>query len=97
MSESYIDFTPRAKRYLKKIKDQRLKDEFIAAFETIRIDHTIGQAKRGDLAGVYCYDLRYESVSYEIAYRVVQADRTVVVVILAGTRENFYEELKRLL
>ncbi|WP_148411904.1 type II toxin-antitoxin system RelE/ParE family toxin [Murimonas intestini] len=33
--------------------------------------------------------------SYEIAYRIYEEDDKVVVVILAGTRENFYEELKR--
>ncbi len=33
--------------------------------------------------------------NYELAYTVIEEDEENVVVILAGTRENFYKELKR--
>jgi hypothetical protein len=46
---------------------------------------------------LYGYDMYHQGVNYEIAYRVFQYAQTVVIVILVGTRENFYEELKRLL
>jgi len=41
----------------------------------------------GDLSGV--------KTNYELAYTIFEEDDETVVVILAGTRENFYEELKR--
>ena len=58
-------------------------------------DHTVGEAKTGDLAGVFGYDIYYNKTNYEIAYRIYEEDGKLVVVILAGTRENFYEQLKR--
>lgn len=90
-----IEFSPAAERYFKKIEDARLSQAYIAALEKLAEDPFIGQAKRGDLSGVYGLDVRYNGVSYEIAYRVYEQDDKLVVVILAGTRENFYEELKR--
>jgi mRNA interferase RelE/StbE len=48
------------------------------------------------LRGIYGYDVRYAGINYEIAYRIYEEKDRLVVIILAGTRENFYEELKRL-
>ena len=33
--------------------------------------------------------------NYELAYTLEYQDECVVVVIMAGTRENFYDQLKR--
>jgi len=88
---------PSARNYIKKIKDKKLKDEFKDALEKIREDYTIGEPKSGDLAGICGYDIFYNKTNYEIAYRVIREDDIVVIVIMAGTRENFYQELKRYL
>ena len=63
--------------------------------EAIQNDPYIGEAKVGDLAGVYGFDVFYNRTNYEIAYRIYEENGQLVVVILAGTRENFYQELKR--
>jgi len=55
----------------------------------------MGGLKTGDLSGIYGYDVYYNKTNYEIAYRVYEEAGKIVVVILAGTRENFYDELKR--
>jgi len=86
---------PGAARYLKKLKDNVLKDKFRREMEAILADPGIGEAKIGDLAGVYCRDIHHQKANYELAYTVIEQDGETVVVILAGTRENFYEELKR--
>ena len=86
-----------ARNYIKKIKDKKLKDEFQDALEKIREDYTVGQPKLGDLAGICGYDIFYNKTNYEIAYRVTQEDDIVIIVIMVGTRENFYQELKRYL
>lgn len=44
---------------------------------------------------VYCYDVYYSKTNYELTYRIYEDDGQMVVVILAGARENFYDELKR--
>jgi len=90
-----IRFTGGAEKYLKKIKEKGLKKAFQEALEKISSDPYIGELKAGDLAGVYCYDVYYTKTNYELAYRIYEEDGQRIVVILAGTRENFYEELKR--
>lgn len=90
-----VRFLPPAARYLKKLKDNKLKRLYQEAIDRVREDHTIGEAKQGDLSGIYCYDIFYNKTNYELAYRFEYVDDKMIVVIMAGTRENFYEELKR--
>ena len=92
-----VRFSPKASKYLKKIKDKALKSAFHEALVEIAGDPTVGNIKSGDLSGIYGYDIYYNKTNYEIAYTVIEKDDGYVVVILAGTRENFYEELKRYL
>jgi mRNA interferase RelE/StbE len=92
-----IRFAKPAERYLKKLKDKRLIAAFKAAIDKLRVNPYIGTQKTGDLSGVYGYDVRYAGVNYELAYRIYEENGRLVVVILAGTRENFYEALKRLI
>ena len=51
--------------------------------------------KRGDLAGIRSCDIYHNGTNYELAYRVVYDEDETVVVIMAGTRENFYDALKQ--
>lgn len=88
-------FTEAAEKYLKKVKEKGLKKAFQEALEKIGSDPYIGELKTGDLAGVYGYDIYYNKTNYELAYRIYEEDGQMLVVILAGTRENFYDELKR--
>lgn len=90
-----LRFTKAAERYFKKIKEQGLKTAFQNALATISSDPYVGDIKTGDLAGIYGYDVYYAGTNYEIAYRIYEDGGKIVVVILAGTRENFYNELKR--
>lgn len=90
-----VRFLPPAARYLKKLKDKKLKDLYQNAIDMIREDHTIGEAKTGDLSGIFGYDIFYNKTNYELAYTVEYVDDKIIVVIMAGTRENFYEQLKR--
>lgn len=87
-----------AERYFKKLVEKPLQKAYLEAIYSIRQDPTVGEQKTGDLAGVYGYDLFYRGTNYEIAYRLEENEEgELIVVILAGTRENFYEELKRYL
>ncbi len=90
-----VRFLPPAAKFLKKLKDKNLKMLYQEAIDNIRQDHTVGKAKTGDLAGVYGYDIYYNRTNYELAYSVVYQNDKIIVIIMAGTRENFYDELKR--
>lgn len=62
---------------------------------------SIGEPKHGDLEGVLGYDIYYNKINYELAYTIEERkiedtnETETVVIIMAGTRENFYNELKR--
>jgi len=90
-----IRFLPPAAKFLKKLKDKKLKALYKDAIDKILKDHTVGELKTGDLQGIYGYDIYYNRTNYELAYTVEYVDNKIVVVIMAGTRENFYEELKK--
>ncbi len=90
-----VKFSPPAAKFIKKIKDKKLKALYGKALEDICTDYTIGEPKTGDLSGLYGYDIYYNKTNYELAYRVMEADSLSIIVVMAGTRENFYDELKR--
>ena len=90
-----VRFLPPAAKFIKKLKDKKLKNLYQAAVDEIREDYTVGEAKTGDLSGIYGYDIYYNKINYELAYTVEYLENVVVVVIMAGTRENFYDQLKQ--
>lgn len=90
-----IQFLPQAAKYIKKLKDKHLRKAFQDALEDISKNPFAGDEKTGDLTGVYGWDVYYARTNYEIAYRIYTVNEQLVVVVLAGTRENFYEQLKR--
>ncbi len=90
-----VRFMPPAAKYLKKIKDKKLKALFQDAIDKIREDYTMGEAKTGDLSGIFGYDIYYNKTNYELAYTIEYENDKIIVVIMAGTRENFYDQLKR--
>lgn len=90
-----VRFLPSAAKFIKKLKDRKLKSLHKKAIDEICEDYTIGQEKIGDLSGIYGYDIYYNKVNYELAYMIKRVDEEIIVVIMAGTRENFYEQLKR--
>lgn len=90
-----IQFSSAAERYFKKLKEKPLKQTYEKALLDLRKDPYIGEPKRGDLVGIYGYDVKYKSVNYEVAYTIHEVNGQKLIVLLAGTRENFYEQLKR--
>ena len=91
-----LRYKPSAEKYFKKLKEKGLIAAYSDALVKISEDpYSAGESKTGDLAGVYCRDVYYNKTNYEIAYRIYEEDGQFVIVILAGTREDFYQELKR--
>ena len=89
-----VRFLPPAAKFIKKIKDKKLKTLYQEAVDKICEKHLVGEAKTGDLSGVYGYDIYYNKTNYELAYTVEYTEEKIIVVIMAGTRENFYDELR---
>lgn len=91
-----VVYTPIAEKYFKRLKDKQLKRAYREAIIAIRENPSIGDAKTGDLKGIYSLDINLNKINYELAYRISNLKNgDMVVIIMAGTRENFYKELKR--
>ena len=86
---------PSIKRDLKKIKDARLKDKVLEAIEAVRADPSRGVDKTGNLKGFAAYRFSQGGVSYRLGYFIIE-EEDLVVFLLFGKREDFYERAKRL-
>mgnify|MGYP001249930873 CR=1 FL=1 len=98
MTQTKLKISPAAKRFFKNMKKQKhLQSIFQDALSDIIANPLeAGNLKTGDLAGIYGYDIYYNGVNYEIAYAIEKGrEGKTILIILAGTRENFYQELKR--
>ena len=78
-------------RAYKKLNPQQ-KQDVDTAVEVIVSDPLAGEAKRGDLAGVYVYKFKSQSQLVLLAYEFDPKTRHL---LLLGSHENFYRELKR--
>jgi mRNA interferase RelE/StbE len=70
----------------------RQKAELDAALKRICIDPTIGDAKVGDLLGMYGYKFRLSEQQCLLAYRILNRDS--IKLLIFGRHENFYRDLK---
>ena len=52
-----VRFLPPAAKFIKKLRDKKLKKLYQEAVDKIREDYTVGEAKTGDLSGIYGYDI----------------------------------------
>jgi len=67
------------------------KLELDAALKLIAKDPVIGEAKVGDLLGVYVYKFRLSQQQVLLAYRIV--DQESIKLLTFGPHENFYRDL----
>ncbi|MDR2896582.1 MAG: type II toxin-antitoxin system RelE/ParE family toxin [Propionibacteriaceae bacterium] len=82
-------------RYLKKLQDRVLKQRFAdLIYDVIAADPYSGDRKNADLTGVWTMGFRYQKTTYRVAYLIVDEDK-IVPILLAGTHEGFYEQLKQ--
>ena len=68
------------------------KKDVDTAVEVIVSNPLVGDAKRGDLSGVYVYKFKSQTQLLLLAYAFDPQTRHL---LLLGTHENFYRDLKR--
>jgi mRNA-degrading endonuclease RelE of RelBE toxin-antitoxin system len=54
---------------------------------------SLGEAKVGDLAGIYIYKFKIENLEWLLAYRI--QSKSYLTLLVVGPHENFYRDLKR--
>ena len=89
--------TPTFARAIKKlhVKDKLIVDKAVKA---IAGDPSIGEEKKGDLAGILVHKFKINKQEVLLAYQLHPDKRSPASVLLLslGSHENFYAELKRL-
>ncbi|MCU7921992.1 MAG: type II toxin-antitoxin system RelE/ParE family toxin [Candidatus Thiodiazotropha sp. (ex Dulcina madagascariensis)] len=80
-------------RRIKKLHKEE-KKSLDRAVRAIINDPSVGEMKRGDLAGVQIYKYKHNTQQYLLAYRFIEDDLLLTLLAL-GTHENFYRDLKR--
>ena len=78
-------------RVYKKLHNNQ-KDIVDQAVVDIVANPTIGEGKKGDLSGVFVYKFYCVNQLFLLAY---EYDPITRVLLLVGTHENFYRDLKR--
>ncbi|MSQ70847.1 MAG: type II toxin-antitoxin system RelE/ParE family toxin [Betaproteobacteria bacterium] len=78
-------------RAYKRLHPNQKADVDDAIADIVR-DPTIGEAKKGDLAGVFVHKFRCNDQLTLLAYEYDPGTR---LLLLLGTHENFYRDLKR--
>lgn len=84
-----------SQKFIKKISDKGLKNKIKEGLDRIKEDYTVGNRKTGDLKGFWSLDVYYNKTNYEICYELIENEGKIILVVMIGTRENFYKELKR--
>jgi len=82
---------PMFKRGYKKLNSNQ-KADVDDAIAVIVANPTIGEAKKGDLAGIHVYKFNCVNQQFLLAY---EYDPSTRYLLLIGTHENFYQKLKR--
>ena len=91
MAEIRVQQTNAFLRVYKKLHNNQ-KDVVDQAVVVIVRDPSIGEVKKGDLSGVYVHKFDCINQLFLLAY---EYDSTTRVLLLVGTHENFYRNLKR--
>lgn len=93
MSETdiIVNQMPTFKKAYKKIHGKQ-KLQINVAIQRIIENPEIGEAKRGDLAGVYIYKFKIDLQELLLAYEWDSKQRLLLAL---GVHENFYRDLKK--
>ncbi|MDB5991863.1 MAG: addiction module toxin RelE [Herbaspirillum sp.] len=88
--------TPSFNRVVKKLheRDKKVVDKAVGG---IAVDPTIGEEKKGDLAGIFVHKFKVNKQEVLLAYRL-QPNKfkpQELVLLSLGSHENFYSEMKR--
>ena len=79
------------RRAYKRLHPNQKADVDDAITEIIK-DPTVGELKKGDLAGIYVYKFKCTGQLTLLAYKYDEVSRQL---LLLGSHENFYRTLKR--
>ena len=85
-----------SRSFQKKVKKMSKpeKDSLDREIRSIADDPSAGEAKKGDLRGVFVHKFKLKTMQYLLAYRKVGEDLELLMI---GPHENYYRDLKQYL
>ncbi len=86
-----LEQKPAFKRVYKKLHNNQ-REAVHVAIRALIADPTLGEEKKGDLAGVYVYKFDCVNQRFLLAYLWNETKRVLLGI---GPHENFYRDLKR--
>ena len=84
--------TPSCERSIKKLHPNQ-KKSLDKAIKAIASKPEIGEAKVGDLEGIYVYKFKLVDKQWLLGYRVISSKK--ITLLLISPHENFYRDLKK--
>ena len=84
--------TPSFERAVKKLHANQ-KKPLDKAVKAIALKPEIGEAKVGDLEGIFVYKFKLVDKQWLLGYRVISSKK--ITLLLIGPHENFYRDLKK--
>lgn len=82
-----------AKKDIKTLPRQ-VQKEFAKHLDILALKPDAGERLKGILRDYWKYAFSIRSTSYRIVYQVSKK-KTIVLVVMVGSRENFYDRLKK--
>ena len=82
---------PGFKQAYKKLHE-KMKSVVDEVVEQIKVNPDLGDPKKGDLLNVFVYKFKIDTQHFLLAY---EYDPKTRILLLLGTHENFYRDLKR--
>ncbi len=88
-----IETSNASRKDFKKLSPE-VKKEYPKHFENLSLNPHCGELLHGLLKGIWKYEFKFKGTDYRIAYRILEREK-VILVIMVGSREGFYERLER--
>jgi addiction module RelE/StbE family toxin len=86
MSLSYkLELSSQASKFLKKLKNRKLLEEIVAAFELLKKSPFEGKFLQGDLKGYHSYRIG----DYRIIYKVFHRELLIFIEHISHRRESY--------
>ena len=96
MRISKVTATPTFDRAVKKLhtRDKKTVDD---AVRQIMTNPEIGEAKKGDLAGVFVHKFKVNKQEVLLSYKLAGSNKSPdeLILLAVGSHENFYRDMKR--
>ena len=88
-----IYFGTAVKKDLRKLP-KNIQSKIDGIFFLLSENPFLGEGLAGEFLGYYSYHFKNQKTEYRIIYNI-KAKELIVLIVLVGTRENIYKQLKR--